>query len=305
LYEGSYNYLQGLWALEQGNPEAAALYFDYSLTQHYKKAQLYQAIAFSEMGDLPRAYVAWDSLSHAKDAGERQIGIALKQVLTVSPAELMTMEDPVKYQFCHYRLTPFDTLVFDRIIVSMTQPLSKGWALFEMARRQFKWDNEPLAAHYLSRISREALSDQTLKHEVQRLQLLMMASDGNFVAIREMLKTDFVYFREETVERLLMEAHLLASAQDTVKAAVVFRKVGGYNPYFDEGVLAAADFFRNHGTDPMLSYTILADAIQVNTTSPKLFQAYINEANRVGFDWYAASAMEQLQDLIKRTARRE
>ena len=76
-----------------------------------------------------------------------------------------------------------------------------------------------------------------------------------------------------------------------------FKILATYNPYFEEGIIAAANFYRNKGYDRLKPYTILAEAIQINGNSIRLLKAYVAEANRQGFDEYAASAGQRLVEL--------
>lgn len=305
LYEGSYNYFQGLWALEQGNPEAAAFYFDYAFSQRYKKAQLYQAIAWSEAGDPLRATLAWDSLSRSGDEGEKAMAAVMKQLMAMSFTEALNATDPVRYQYCHYRLSVNDTLPFNRMVASMQDAVYKSWTLYEMAKRQFEWDNVQKSVDYLERIPHEAMTDPMLEHAVKRLRLLILMSTKNIELLENELQGGFSYFQEELHEERLLQATRLEARQDTVEATRLYRLLGQNNPFFEEGIIAAADYFRTHGTDRMLSYDLLANAIQMNTTSPKLFRAYIEEARRAGFEWYAASAQVQLNELMKKKGRGE
>jgi hypothetical protein len=144
-----------------------------------------------------------------------------------------------------------------------------------------------------------------LDHAVKRLRLLIIMCSKNMKLLENELQGGFSYFQEELHEERLLQATRLETRQDTVEATRLYRLLGQNNPYFEEGIIAAADYFRKHGTDRMLSYDLLANAIQMNTTSPKLFRAYIEEARRVGFEWYAASAQDQLNELMKRKSRGE
>ena len=80
-------------------------------------------------------------------------------------------------------------------------------------------------------------------------------------------------------------------------AGKYYSLVGTWNPYFEEGIIAAADFFRKEKQDDMKPYNILVEAIQVNNNSYRLLKAYAEEAERRGFDEYAASARKRMADI--------
>lgn len=81
------------------------------------------------------------------------------------------------------------------------------------------------------------------------------------------------------------------------KARKYYSVVGTWNPYFEEGIIAAADFFRRQSADKMKPYNILVEAIQVNNNSYRLLKAYAEEAERMGFDEYAANARLRMQGI--------
>lgn len=69
---------------------------------------------------------------------------------------------------------------------------------------------------------------------------------------------------------------------------------------FDEGVVAASDFFKR--SSKRRSYTILSEALQVNPNSVKILKAYIPIAQANEYDDYAASALQTLKGLISPAA---
>jgi hypothetical protein len=99
------------------------------------------------------------------------------------------------------------------------------------------------------------------------------------------------------LERIYYTALITESNGDTENARKLYKILGSYNPFFEEGIISAADFFRKDNTDRFAAYNILSEAIHVNTKSIRLWKAYYEEALRVGFDEYAANAAETIQEL--------
>jgi hypothetical protein len=69
------------------------------------------------------------------------------------------------------------------------------------------------------------------------------------------------------------------------------------NPFFEEGIVAAAHYYVKKDSLSNRAYDILAEAIQVNTTSIPLLRAYAREAVRMGFEDYATSALARVEEL--------
>jgi hypothetical protein len=95
----------------------------------------------------------------------------------------------------------------------------------------------------------------------------------------------------------LYTALIAESSGDTTLARKNYEILGTYNPYFEEGLIASSNFFRNDNTGGLKSYTILAEAIQINANSIRLLKAYTLEATRLGFDEYAFNAQQRLKNL--------
>ena len=82
-YQGKFNYIMGLWALEQRNPELASSYFTYADTYDYKDARFYNAIALSESGKTSEASVAWDTLFQNGSVEQKNIALQMKNILSL------------------------------------------------------------------------------------------------------------------------------------------------------------------------------------------------------------------------------
>ena len=115
-YKGKFNYIMGLWALEQGNPELASSYFTYADTYQYKEARFYNAIALSEAGLREQALTAWDSVITNEKGDLQIIGLQMKKILNLNPTEALGLNDQEKYQFCRYRIGLQDSTMLSRLL---------------------------------------------------------------------------------------------------------------------------------------------------------------------------------------------
>jgi hypothetical protein len=299
-YEGNYNYTMGLWALEQGNPARAASFFDYAVSQNYKKARLYKAIALTEDRQVTEALVAWDSvLAHASDA-EAEIANQITRILRMPASQGSSLADPLKYQFCRYRLSARDTLLFDSILPTFTDHNYKANALLDMSRHQFERGNLGKAIRYFNQIDGLQLTDENLFNDIRHFELLLLAERRELDKMATAINDGITFPPDKYLEKTLYQALMAEANGDSTLAKKNYEIVGTYNPFFEEGVIAASRYYRDHGTDRLKAYNILAEAVQLNTTSVKLWNAYIAEAVRMGFDEYAASAYEKVEDLMRR-----
>lgn len=297
-YKGKFNYIMGLWALDQGNPLLASSYFSFADTYDYKDARFYNAIALSEAGRTSDAYSAWDSVSRSAQAEQQVIAGHMKKILSLPAGEAAKLDDVEKYQFCRYRIGIRDSLLFDRIANTFENPNYKAQALLDISQKYYHAGQIAPAIRYYNRISGLELSDKNLFEAVRHFELLMLASRGEIKSLAIQINKGITFDTSQALEKSLYSALIAESSGDTVAARKHYNVLATYNPYLPEGIVAAASFFSRH--DPGLkAYSILAEAIQINGNSIPLLRAYIGEALRVGFDEYAASATERLKGLEK------
>ncbi len=298
--QGKYNYLMGLWALEQGNPELAAQCFDYAVEYSYKEARLYSAIALAEAHQQANAIVAADTLLQSKNESEKEIGRQLKKALTISFADVLQQPDLEKYQYFRYRIEAKDSVEFNRIVNTFRDNNYKAQALLEMSQRQFNSGNTAKAIRHFTQLDRLQFSDKILNEKINHFELELLASRGQLGLLATKINDDITFNQSQQLEKILYTALLSEVSGDTTSAAMNYKVLATYNPFYEEGIIASARYFKRHSTDPLKAYTILTDAVHVNKNSIRLLTAYVAEAARMGFDAYAADAAQQLEELKNR-----
>lgn len=296
-YKGKYNYIMGLWTLDQGNPQIASSYFMHAETADYRDARFYNAISLTEAGKISQAMTAWDSISKRGEPNEGQIAVRMRRILTMNPSEASTLNDMEKYQFCRYKIGLSDTAYFSRIINSFQQDDYKAQALLDMAKKEFNAGNMAIAVRYMNRINGLTLNDKKLYDNVRYMELRVLAARKEVSVLEKKINSGADLGPGHELEKMLYTAMVSEAGGDNEKARKYYALVGKWNPYFEDGIIAAADFFRKENKDDMKPYDILVEAIQVNNNSYRLLKAYAEEAERLGFDEYAASARKRMADI--------
>lgn len=296
-YEGKYNYILGLWALEQGSPRKAHSYFAHAVNANYKEAKLYDAIALTEAGDLTAAMIAWDTVAASDDEASRRMASRLKQVLSSRPDEVLTFSDGDKYQYARYRLSVSDTMYFSRLVNTFENQNYKAQALVDMSKKLFAAGDVRTAIRFYNQIGGLSLSDKDLYDDVRHFELKMLASRGEVRALAQQINKDISFDSTRRLEKMLYTALLNETSGNIAQAEKQYEILASWNPYYEEGILAAAAFFRKQNPESIRPYDILAEAIQINSYSTKLLRAYAEEALRQGFDDYARSALDRLRNM--------
>ncbi|MEO9852631.1 MAG: hypothetical protein ABJH72_01790 [Reichenbachiella sp.] len=79
---------------------------------------------------------------------------------------------------------------------------------------------------------------------------------------------------------------------------ILFEQLGLGNPYFQEGVIAAARYFQQEDKDEETAYRILHQAITINEFSDLLIKAYIDHCLNTGLIDFADDALARLADIL-------
>lgn len=298
IMQGKFNYIAGLWALEQGSQELAISSFNFAVQHNYKEARLYNTLALAEARQFTEALAEADSLTQHSNEQVQEIGRQLKKVLS-SSVDVNSFNDLEKYQFCRYRISVRDTVLFERILPVFENIDYKATALVEMAERQLDFNRIATAVRYLNQAGTLPTADGNLAQRVNHLKLKILALLGQTDQLEQEIKA-ITFSREQLLEKLLYESLLNEHKGNEEQAKAGFSLLAHYNPFFEEGVIASAKYFRKQNPEVFTAYNILAEAVQINTTSYRLWMAYAEEATRVGFDNYAVVALEEAESLKRR-----
>jgi Flp pilus assembly protein TadD len=298
--QGKYNYIMGLWALEQDNPELAVQCFDYAVDFNYKEAQTYSAIALAETHQIPLALISLDTLFKSKNENEIEIARQLKEALTISFADVLKKTDDEKYQYFRFRLGVRDTVNFQKLTATLSNPNLKAKVILEMAERLFNSGNTASAIRLFGQLDGLQFTDALLNERIQYFELELLASRGQLRLLASKINDGIEFNRSRSLEKMLYTAMLNEASGDTLAAEKNYRVLAKANPFYEEGIIAAARYYKKHSTDPLKAYTIITDALHVNLNSIRLLNVYIAEAVRMGYDEYAADAVMQLEEAQKR-----
>jgi hypothetical protein len=299
-YQGKFNYVMGLWALEQNNPMLAADYFNYAETYEFKDAPFYHAIALTEAGQIREALVAWDSVQIRGDASQKEIASNVKRILTLPISEASGLSDGDKYQLCRYRISRKDSVIFNRILSSFDDPNYRAQALLDYSKRFLEAAEIEPAIRFYQRIGGLQLTNQKLYDDVRRFELRLLSYRGDLNGLATQINKGIKFREGIDLEKIYYTALLSNASADSINAKKNFAVLARYNPYFEEGIIAAYNYFNKLEPSGFEAYNILAEAIQINGNSILLLKAYHDAALNVGLEQYAASAAEKIRELEQR-----
>lgn len=298
--QGKFNYTMGLWALEQGNPELAVKCFAYSVEQNFKEAKIYNAIALAEAGMSEEANTAASTLLESKIQSDKEIGKQLKKIYSISASDILSQSDLEKYQYCRYRISLTDSTLFKRVINTIENTNYTALIILEMAQRQFNAGSTRAAIRYFNTLDGIKFTDKKLNDKINHFELELLASRNEVRLLAAKINEGITFPQDKQLHKLLYTALINEASGDTLSAQKNYELLAVYNPFFEEGIIAAARYYKNHSADRLKAYSILAEAKQINPGSIRLLMAYITEATRIGFDDFAADAYAELDTILVR-----
>jgi hypothetical protein len=292
--QGKYNYIIGLMAMEQRAPKIAVGYFTNADVSDYKHAKFYKAIALTEAGQAMEAELAWDSLLIKDNEAVKVLARQLINILQVPYTRAATLPDAEKYQFCRYRLGLRDTTFLNSLLPTFSNTNYQAQVLLDFSKKFHSADMMKPAVKFLTRVNGLKLTDENLYNEFRLFELELLAAQGDVRGLATRMPD--VANRIEKLHKLYYDALVANANGDKKTAERNFDILGKFNPFFEDGTIAAADFYRKQNNLKQ-SYDILVNGIYTNSTSLKLLKAYAAEAARQGFDEYALSAGERIKEM--------
>lgn len=295
---GKYNNILTMWALENHEPQRATAYAEYAVAQNYAPANLTYAVALTE--NLPgkddqvqRAIKAWDSVLAGKDSTTADLAMSIRRALTGSGD--MSLTNTELSAFLKYRISYQDSLTFF-FLSSVQDDDVKARETIGFAQKLYDAGYPAATLQMLQHVVGLQLSDPAVGQRMRILEMLARVDLGQTALVLETLRQDTVEFKgKEKKYRIYFDALAAQAAGDSVKARKYFRWLGTADPYFDDGLIAAARYFRNDGSTP---YNMLVDGILYHPSSIRIRKEYALESARQGFEDYARGTLDELRSLI-------
>lgn len=303
--QGKYNNILGLWAMEQGEPEVAIPYLSYALNQNHVQAIQTMAIATTEAGNINPSIVLWDSLKRSGDSIQSNLSNSIIRVLTASPTMVNQFNDADKYTYCRYRISSTDTLQFSKILTTIQNEDYKAKAILDFSKKLYTLDEIPSALKIFSKLKNLKFSDAQTHSDIFHFELLILARLNDFNTLAEQIRKEELFTGPRKNERLYFTTLIGLAKGDTKDLNKNFEWLSTVNPFFDDAIIASAEYFKMQSKDRFKAYNILSNAVQRHPNSVKITKAYCIEAGRLGFDDFRDTALDRLKNLISDKAYRE
>lgn len=288
-----YNLL-ATYFLEQGDALTAARYFKIAHDKKVPSAQLREAIAYSEADSIREALPLWRTLSTSTDSLERQQAQLYLKILERPLTSWEDFNDLEKYGMCHYRISLADSAQFQKIINSINDNDLRARAIIERTKKWYQLDEVEEAIKELQPLRGIQLTNKKLADEIKVLNLMLSASTQQWAFIESGLKSDFP--NEYRNEFIYLNTLLAQQKGTDVKSAMAY--LSDVNYLFEEGLIAAAEYYEKDTTNRLKPYTLLVNGLLARPYSVKLLKAYSKLAANLGFEDEAQQSLAKLKKLL-------
>lgn len=164
----------------------------------------------------------------------------------------------------------------------------------EAARESYYPNVSADLAHAYQKLENPSLALFLLSKESNANDSINPAQASQWSSLFEAMQQNSVQWRSYSFDK---EQRMLAQAEAAgADQRLLFERLGLDNPFFEEGVLAAAKYFKE--TDEEMAYQILREAITVNEYSEVLIKTYIDHCLATGLIDFAEDTLIKLIDIL-------
>ncbi|MBS1489978.1 MAG: hypothetical protein JSS93_05590 [Bacteroidetes bacterium] len=288
-----YAYQTGIWLLEQNNPQVATVYFEKAIDKKMTTALVLKALAITESGQWKEANLLWDSLAHLKNKETATLAVKLKKVLNSDIKKVDHLSEEEKYYFCRYQIPLTDSASFAHAVSQIQNEKLKTMAYLDRAMQWIRWDEPAQAIRCLNRVA--ASNEGEYRNKIHSLRMMLAAEQRDVV----FLKTNAAWTTNlKPYEKAFVEAVLAQADGNGSVALSKFNYLAQANDQFEEGLVAASQFFTQDSTRRLHHFSLLVDGLLAKPHSVKILKQYVVQAALLGLEPEAQEALDKLQTVL-------
>jgi hypothetical protein len=287
----------GILALDVNSPRLAVDYFKRTSTQLNDKYRLNLAIAYDEAGMQEEAFETFQSLENSDDADISAVSQKFSSLYRLDiNIELDNSDNENKYLVYRYRIKKEDSLKVSGLLASISNSSIRNLIRLEQASAMIddkRWQSA--YAYYSAVNSGELIPD--LEADYGKIKY-MLALNGllDSKEIPEMGELGsghplFLYDR-------LLYAQANRNIQDSLNLDQVYLKLATLDPFFEEGIIFATEYFKNDRDRANYSYNLLVNALTMNSYSIPLNKYFVMYCLDEGLLDFAKNRLEFMEEFM-------
>jgi tetratricopeptide (TPR) repeat protein len=298
-----YYQLLGKMALASDAPRLAANYLSEAARLGITNILPELAFSYLESGQLGKAAFMWHQILNQSDTTYHSMAEEILQMLaSKGPRDMINAHANLKYLFLRYRYMEFEPALIEGLILSFDNDNYKAMAYLDIIDDAIRRGDTGTASQQIYKLQKLNINSPDILAMI-REQLIHFN-----IAINDLTALDQLITEKEEVTGntdALAQAYLLAYRDKHPEAGAVLEALGKQDPFDETAVLQAAAFFIGDNMDNEKAYNILLKAVNINSYSRQINEAYILQCLRVGLDNYAENALQKYKQFVPDTTYNE
>ncbi len=253
------------------------------------------ALAQSEAGYFDDAISTWQQIANQLNQEDSLKATVMIQVLNsiIHSTDSSMSDDIGLYLKARYQRAWVDEFSVKSTIDRIGNSTVKNQLALELADYYFDAGNESATKMFYDLIDSSADNDDIIK---PLLYFNIRMAYGGLIPdldthLQNYYNQGFEFGTNERLEKAFYETNRTEIPLDQALELAI------QNPYFAEGVVWAANYFKND-EDEYRSYNLLQEALDKNPDSRLLLEAYMLEAMDLGFESYAINSLQHYRELF-------
>jgi len=287
----------GVLALGVNSPVLAVDYFKRTSTDINDSYRLNLAIATAEAGMHDQAESLFLSLEESEIGSVGTLSKAfIDMYASKGQPDVDAMNDEECYRYFHYVHDRQDVEMTEDLLSSVQNDRYKQLMLLEQAEYLLREQKYEDALAFLTNIDAEKLGkDLAVRYQEIRYWLAVNGfEEETGLAEYEELNSNHPFY---LYDQLLYANHSLQTG-DTVALDSVYERLATWNPFFEEGVIAAVEYFSDYRKEDNYGYNLLVNALTVNLYSLSLNKYYIDYCLKEGLIDFARNRLEFMRSYL-------
>jgi len=281
---GKYYFALGQLMMDMGDYQQAVDYFELAMSEGNTMAEYAMNVCRLEFDRLS-SLAYWEEVSNADSSETAELARFLIQIDNLSIDEAMNLEDLQKGLYIRYKKYELSDPQINRLFRSLNDLEIIQKVALDLANFYNLNEIYGIAEIYLQKSGKMATNKLILNQHIR---------NGEFNEVEQILTSGIRLPKDEL---WYWKARLALWKNDSIEADRLFDIIKNMNPYNENAVIAASEFYRNHEKD-LSSYNILIEALLQNQNSVKLLKAYVQACIDAGFISYSLKGLETLENTL-------
>ncbi|HLF33140.1 MAG TPA: hypothetical protein VI583_02815 [Cyclobacteriaceae bacterium] len=296
FFNGKFDIVAARLYLASGAPRSAVVQFEKVTPLHDPYDRLYYGISLLASGKLDSSATILRNLLGSPDQDIRNAaGEYLKLYFPQTPED--TIGDEFKYNQFHYGLKKYSDASFDGFLQSIQSPAIRDLARLEKASALIGSGKYDEAGGLMAKLENPHPESGLLKSFKNMVETIFwIRKYGNTAEATSMDFINAPVNDPDFLPNMLKNACIAASRKDTLAADNYYEILAGWDPFFEEGILGAFEYFKEREKGGLKAYSILYDALELNPYSIPLNREFVFQCIRLNLLDYARNSISLLRE---------